>query len=180
MDRARPSMQEGELPHVYVMRGMHDADVFKARVDAIVARTGRVGHAVVMGAGFVGLEFAEQLVRRGLHTSVVEFKASILPAALDPEMVRGVEDDLRCSGVELYLGVAAESIKLAVGSSVDDGGMTVRLSTGIEVPADIVLLVRSPFCCQCGRKKQLSPRLSSHPLRRLGCGLNHHSPAPPD
>jgi hypothetical protein len=56
-----------------------------------------------------------------------------------------MQDDIRGSGVELHLNVAAESIKAAAasttGAGVDDV-MIVRLANGVELPADMVLLVR--------------------------------------
>lgn len=85
--------------------------------------------AVVIGAGFVGLELAENLVRRAIATTLVEATTQVL-APLDPEMASPVADELRRHGVALYLGNGVESIS----------GDQVRLASGEVLDAELVVV----------------------------------------
>jgi NADPH-dependent 2,4-dienoyl-CoA reductase/sulfur reductase-like enzyme/rhodanese-related sulfurtransferase len=85
--------------------------------------------AVVIGGGFIGVEIAENLVHRGIKTSVVEASDQVL-APLDPEMVSLVATEMTSHGVDLHLGVSASSI----------GEKTVTLSNGVELDAQLVIL----------------------------------------
>lgn len=85
--------------------------------------------AVVIGGGFIGVEIAENLVHRGIKTSVVEASDQVL-APLDPEMASLVATEMTSHGVDLHLGVSASSI----------GEKTVTLSNGIELDAQLVIL----------------------------------------
>ena len=64
--------------------------------------------AVVMGAGLIGLETAVALVERGLKTTVVELLPQILPAMLDQDMAKGVQDMLEQKGVNIMTGKGVE------------------------------------------------------------------------
>jgi NADPH-dependent 2,4-dienoyl-CoA reductase/sulfur reductase-like enzyme/rhodanese-related sulfurtransferase len=85
--------------------------------------------AVVIGGGFIGLEIAENLVHRGIATTVVEATDQVL-APLDPEMASPVAQELRRRGVTLHLGDSVESMTLE----------NVSLSSGQIVPADLVVV----------------------------------------
>lgn len=85
--------------------------------------------AVVIGGGFIGVEIAENLVHRGIKTSVVEASDQVL-APLDPEMASLVATEMTSHGVDLHLGVSASSI----------GEKTVTLSNGVELDAQLVIL----------------------------------------
>ena len=85
--------------------------------------------AVVIGGGFIGVEIAENLVHRGIKTSVVEASDQVL-APLDPEMASLVATEMTSHGVDLHLGVSATSI----------GAKTVTLSNGVELDAELVIL----------------------------------------
>ena len=84
--------------------------------------------AVVIGAGFIGLEMAENLVAQGLATTVVEAAPQVL-TPLDPEMAVLVGDELIAHGVTLELDAAVASI----------GQRSVTLSDGRVLPADLVV-----------------------------------------
>lgn len=86
-------------------------------------------HAVVIGGGFIGVELAENLTRRGVSTTIVEATNQIL-APLDPEMASPVADELRRCGVHVVLGDSVETI-----TSHD-----VHLTSGESVPADLVVV----------------------------------------
>lgn len=89
---------------------------------------GRPAAAVVIGAGFIGLEMAENLASQGLDVTVVEAAPQVL-TPLDPEMAILVEDELTRHGVRVETATAVESIEES----------TVTLSDGREVPADLVV-----------------------------------------
>lgn len=96
--------------------------------DALIAATAGARSATVIGGGFIGIELAENLVRRGLRVTVVEATDQVM-APLDPEMVTPVHDRLREHGVHLRLGVSVTEI----------GADTVTLSDGSTAPAELVV-----------------------------------------
>jgi len=124
-----PPWNGTDCPNVFTLRDLADMDRIKAHLDA-----GGPGRAVVIGAGFIGLEMVEALVERGLHVAVVELQPQVLPP-LDEEMAREVESTLRARGVDLRLGASVEN--LVVGGGRVTG---VRLAGGPELPADLVLI----------------------------------------
>ncbi len=89
----------------------------------------RPASAVVVGGGFIGVEMAENLVHRGISTSLVEAQDQVL-MPLDPEMASLVHQEMTKHGVELHLGSALASIQ-------DDA---VTLSNGVEIKADLVVM----------------------------------------
>jgi len=84
--------------------------------------------AVVIGAGFIGLEMAENLVRQGLDVTIVEASPQVLPP-LDPELAILVADELVAHGVHVETGATV--------TSVDDS--TVTLADGRVLTADLVV-----------------------------------------
>ena len=85
--------------------------------------------AVVIGGGFIGVEMAENLVHRGIKTSLVEAQDQVL-MPLDPEMVTFVHKELDSKGVNLFLGSALASIS----------EKNVVLANGSEIDADLVIM----------------------------------------
>jgi NADPH-dependent 2,4-dienoyl-CoA reductase/sulfur reductase-like enzyme/rhodanese-related sulfurtransferase len=85
--------------------------------------------AVVVGGGFIGVEMAENLQRRGIKTSIVEAQDQVL-MPLDSEMVTFVHNEIRKHGVELYLGSALASISPT----------SVVLANGVEIDAELVVM----------------------------------------
>ncbi len=67
--------------------------------------------AVVIGAGYVGLEMAEALVERGLSVTMVEQAPQVM-STLDAEMAGRVQDAAECLGVRVVLGAAVEEVVL--------------------------------------------------------------------
>jgi pyruvate/2-oxoglutarate dehydrogenase complex dihydrolipoamide dehydrogenase (E3) component/rhodanese-related sulfurtransferase len=84
--------------------------------------------AVVVGGGFIGLEMAEALKKRGLATTVVELLPSVM-ATMDPEIGHQIASVLVANGVKVLTGVKVDAI-------VDQ---TVVLGDGRKLPADLVL-----------------------------------------
>ena len=85
--------------------------------------------AAVIGGGFIGVEIAENLIHRGIKTSMIEASDQVL-APLDPEMASLVAREIRENGVELYLGASAVKIEDA----------TVEISSGEVVAAELVIM----------------------------------------
>jgi NADPH-dependent 2,4-dienoyl-CoA reductase/sulfur reductase-like enzyme/rhodanese-related sulfurtransferase len=89
--------------------------------------------AVVVGAGFIGIEVAENLHQRGLQTTLVEGADQIL-APLDPEMAAMVQAQLREQQLELCLSDRIERVEER------HGGCVVFLHSGKQLEADLVIL----------------------------------------
>jgi NADPH-dependent 2,4-dienoyl-CoA reductase/sulfur reductase-like enzyme/rhodanese-related sulfurtransferase len=84
--------------------------------------------AVVIGAGFIGLEMAENLVGQGIEVTVVEAAPQVL-APLDPELAILVRDELAAHGVHVRTGVAVASVEQR----------SVILTDGQVVDAEVVV-----------------------------------------
>jgi NADPH-dependent 2,4-dienoyl-CoA reductase/sulfur reductase-like enzyme/rhodanese-related sulfurtransferase len=123
----RPPLPGIDLPGVFTLRNLQDMDRIKARID------GGVRHAVVVGAGFIGLELAENFVRRGISTTVVELQDQVLPP-LDKEMTTPIAEHLAAKGVTLLLGQSVEAFEPS------HNGLTVWLKSGRRLSAQLVIL----------------------------------------
>jgi NADPH-dependent 2,4-dienoyl-CoA reductase/sulfur reductase-like enzyme/rhodanese-related sulfurtransferase len=86
-------------------------------------------NAVVIGGGFIGVEIAENLIHKGIKTTVVEAAPQLL-APLDPEMATLVAKELIKNRVELHLGASAQDITET----------SVILSNGVVAPAEMIIL----------------------------------------
>ncbi len=85
-------------PNAFTVKTVPDSDAIRQWIDGQKPQ-----RAVVIGAGFIGLETAEALHRRGLHVTVVEAQQQILPI-FDREMAELVERHVQHQGVDLVLG----------------------------------------------------------------------------
>ena len=83
----RPPIPGIDLPGIFTLRNLQDVDRIKERVDQGVKQ------AVVVGAGFIGLELVENFVRRGIATTVVELQDQVLPP-FDKEMTTPIVEKL--------------------------------------------------------------------------------------
>ena len=132
----RPDLPGIDHPAIHVLRRLGDMDAIKRVVDGAggKARTGGARHAVVIGAGYIGLEMAENLHARGVTVEVVEMADQILPP-LDREMTTSVENYLRAHGIALHLGTAAAAF-----SSRPDGRVRVELKSSTVIDTDLVVM----------------------------------------
>lgn len=94
-----------DLPGVFKMRTPDDAEAIRT-----YAENNGVKKAVVIGAGFIGLEAAENLHARGINVTVIDFAAQILPNILDPEMAAYAKKHLLNSGIRVITGTSAEEV----------------------------------------------------------------------
>lgn len=104
-------------------------------MDGLIARIeGRSEFdAVVVGAGFIGLEAVEALAHRGGNVTLVEFAPHVLPP-LDAEQAEWVDRELGKHGVRVLTGTSVDAVSDA------DGAARVRLSSGEELTADLVVM----------------------------------------
>jgi NADPH-dependent 2,4-dienoyl-CoA reductase/sulfur reductase-like enzyme/rhodanese-related sulfurtransferase len=123
----RPPLPGIDLPGVFTLRNLQDMDRIKTRLDQGVKQ------AVVVGAGFIGLELVENFVRRGIATTVIELQDQVLPP-FDREMTTPIAQELARHGVSLLLGQSAEAFAPAA------EGLIVHLKSGARLPAQLVVL----------------------------------------
>lgn len=124
---ARPPIAGLDSPRVRTLRTVDDALALRQRVE------GGARRAVVLGAGFIGVEAAEALAHQGLETTIIEFAPHVLPP-LEDELATLVTGELRRLGIQVRTAVAAEAIESGADHDV------VVLSDGTRLDADIVLL----------------------------------------
>ncbi len=132
------------------LRDVTDAAKIKHLIDSSNIRS-----AVIIGAGFIGIELAENFVHRGIETSVVQVRETILPQ-FDAEMIEPLQKVLEQNGVKLFLNtqvqeitergvllndgstLAADLVISAIGVTPDhhlavEAGITIGVAGGIEV-----------------------------------------------
>ncbi|MEK5377662.1 CoA-disulfide reductase [Paenibacillus sp. FSL P2-0173] len=115
-----------EAMNLFTLRNIHDTDVIKAYVDERHPK-----HVTVIGAGFIGLEMAENLRERGLAVTIIDMGQQLLNP-LDPEMAKWVEQHMRLNGVE---------VRLEEGVTAFEGqGTQLRLTSGGVLQTDMVIL----------------------------------------
>ena len=142
----RPPIEGLDHPAVHTLRTVPDVDALRARVDELLAsrsQTGEAPEAVVIGAGFIGLEAVEALASRGLQVHLVELADHVLPP-LDAELAPLLADELAAHGVDLRLAVSAQAVATADAAKEEGrtsaGAVTVTLSDGATLAADLVIV----------------------------------------
>ena len=123
----RPPLPGIDLPGIFTLRNLPDVDRIKATVDQ------GIKHVVVVGAGFIGLELIENLVHRGVQTTLVELNDQVLPP-LDKEMTTPILETLKAKGVDVRLANSAESFETCA------EGIQVRLKSGDVLTTQMVIL----------------------------------------
>jgi NADPH-dependent 2,4-dienoyl-CoA reductase/sulfur reductase-like enzyme/rhodanese-related sulfurtransferase len=121
----RPSLPGIDDPRIHTLRNLQDMDRIKAAVT-------EANHVTVIGAGFIGIEMAEQFVRLGKKVALVEMLDQVLPP-LDRPMTRLLEDELRRQGVELILGDGIASFS-------QSPALSAQLKSGRAIATDLVVL----------------------------------------
>lgn len=121
---------------LFALRNLQDMDDIVAWLNGLPVG-GEKHHAVVAGAGFVGLEMVEQLMRRGLDVTVVEMLPQVL-GPLDVEMAAIIEEDMKKKGVSVVTGDAIEEFLPAAG---EECGTIVKLKSGKMLPPAAVTIL---------------------------------------
>jgi 3-phenylpropionate/trans-cinnamate dioxygenase ferredoxin reductase subunit len=115
------------------------ADVLYLRIldesEALRLRIASARHVVVIGAGFIGLEFAATARAKGLEVDVIELGARVMARAVTAEISDYFQERHTAAGIRIHLGVQATSIE-SDGTHVTG----VSLSDGRHVPADLVVV----------------------------------------
>ena len=124
----RPPLPGIDLSGIFTLRNVADTDKIKAYIDSHAPR-----QAVVVGAGFIGLEMAENLHAQGAKVSIVEMGNQVM-APIDFSMASLVHQHLMDKGVNLYLEQAVASFER------DGKGLKVNFKNGQSIAADIVIL----------------------------------------
>ncbi len=93
----RPPLPGISSEGIFTLRNVHDTDIIKSFV-----QTNKVKNVVIIGAGFIGLEMAENFHHLGLQVTIVEMSNQIL-APLDFPIAALVQQHIRSKGVELRL-----------------------------------------------------------------------------
>lgn len=123
-----PNLPGMGSPRVFTLRNIPDLDRIMAHLAATQPR-----RAVVVGGGYIGIEMAENLLERGLFTTLVEGAAHIL-APFDDDMAAIVHAHMKDKHLELYLSDRIERLEDKADHTV------VFLASGKRLPADIVVV----------------------------------------
>jgi len=124
----RPPLPGIDLPGIFTLRNVPDSVRIKEWISTHAPR-----NAVVIGAGFIGLEMTENLIRQGIGVTLVERDKQVMPA-LDPEMTIPVRHELESRGVQLALGETVSGFT-QVGDRIE-----VSTQSGHRWLTDIVIL----------------------------------------
>lgn len=115
-----------EADNVYTLRNVPDLDKIMMRIDGMNPK-----EAVVIGAGFIGIEMAENLKHRGIDVTLIEKAPHVLPP-LDEEMAAFVQNELKEQGVTVITSQSAVAFK--------DAGKRVVLEDGTEFTTDLTIM----------------------------------------
>lgn len=116
------------LPDVLYLRTLDESEVLRQRMP-------NKKHVVVIGAGFIGLEFAATARGKGLEVDVVELAPRVMARAVTPEISNYFHDRHTAAGIRMHYGVRATEIE-ADGDRVTG----VALSNGQRLPCDLVVV----------------------------------------
>ncbi|AVT82694.1 NAD(P)/FAD-dependent oxidoreductase [Rhodopseudomonas palustris] len=116
------------LPDVLYLRTLDESEVLRQRMPD-------KKHVVVIGAGFIGLEFAATARGKGLEVDVVELAPRVMARAVTPEISSYFHDRHAAAGIRMHYGVRATEIE-ADGDRVTG----VALSNGQTLPCDLVVV----------------------------------------
>jgi len=124
-----PPLPGVQLPGIFTLKTIPDS----RQIREWITQRG-VERAVIVGGGFIGLEMAENLVKRGVSVTIVEMLPQVMPA-LDAEMAVPLQDHLIANGVTLALGDAVSSF-----DEGPDGTIEVKTKSGHNYASDMVVL----------------------------------------
>jgi NADPH-dependent 2,4-dienoyl-CoA reductase/sulfur reductase-like enzyme len=105
-----------------------------AAIHAWLDREPRPRRAVVIGSGYVGVEMAEAMVRRGLEVTLLEKSGYPMGKTIDPDIGALVAKAISGQGIEVRTGTAVE------GLSTEDGRVRAVVTAAGSLPADVVVL----------------------------------------
>lgn len=115
-----------DATNLFTLRNVPDVDNVMTYLD-----NHKPKKAVVIGAGFIGLEMAENLVHRGLEVTLIEMAPHVLPT-VDAEMASFITNELRAKGVNVLTSQGVVEM--------ENNGQTLVLNTGKKIETDLVLM----------------------------------------
>jgi NADPH-dependent 2,4-dienoyl-CoA reductase/sulfur reductase-like enzyme/rhodanese-related sulfurtransferase len=130
-----PVWEGVNLKGVFTLNNIPDATAIRSYIATLKNK-----EAVIIGAGLIGLEMAENFVAAGLKVTVLEALGWPLPSLFDVEIAAHIEKHLRSKGVNLMFGqrvtgfqgnAAGQVAKVMVGGTALDAGLVV-LSLGVR------------------------------------------------
>jgi len=124
----KPPIPGIDLEGIFTVRNVPDSDRIKEYIEGK-----NVQRALIVGAGFIGLEMAENLHHRGIFVTIVEMAEQVM-TPLDYEMAAEVHQHLKFKKVEFYLNQAVSSFEPRADRLI------ARLSNGKELEVDLVVL----------------------------------------
>ncbi|MBM4403146.1 MAG: FAD-dependent oxidoreductase [Candidatus Cloacimonetes bacterium] len=124
----RPPIPGVDDEAIFTLRNVPDTDRLKEYITHH-----RIRRAVIVGAGFIGLEMAENLHRLGIFVTIVEMAEQVM-TPLDYEMAAEVHQHLKTKKVEFYLKDSVTAFQR------DTDGLHVRLDSGRDLITDLVVL----------------------------------------
>lgn len=115
-----------EAKNIHSLRNIEDLDQIMAQL-----HENTIKEAVVIGAGFIGIEVAENFKKRGINVTIVEKAPQVLPP-LDEEMAKYIENELVREGIKVMTNVAAQSF--------EDQGHTIVLDNQDSIHSDLTIM----------------------------------------
>jgi NADPH-dependent 2,4-dienoyl-CoA reductase/sulfur reductase-like enzyme/rhodanese-related sulfurtransferase len=123
-----PPFDQGAYDNVFHVRNIQDLRDIESYSEAKQPEK-----ALIIGAGFIGLEMAEQLVHKGWDVTIVQLENQVMPP-MDADMAFRVEEVLMANGVHLHLG---DTVKTIEGKGTVKKVVTTK---GATIETDIVIL----------------------------------------
>ncbi len=127
----RPDIPGLKAPNVLAVQTLDDG---AHAVEVLQTREPDARNAVVIGGGYIGIEMAEALVRRGYAVTVID-RAPQPMTTLDPDLGRLVAEAMEGMGIDVVCGVEVEAVE-----TDDSGSATGVRAGGSTYPADVVVL----------------------------------------
>lgn len=123
-----PKIEGVDSEGIFTLRNVEDTDNIKN-----YAINHKIQHAVVIGAGFIGLEMVENLHHLGIQVSIVEMANQLMPT-LDYEMAAFLKMEMVSQHVKMHLGTSATRFYK------ENNKLQISLSNGETLSADMVIL----------------------------------------
>jgi NADPH-dependent 2,4-dienoyl-CoA reductase/sulfur reductase-like enzyme/rhodanese-related sulfurtransferase len=125
---SKPAIEGIDSKRIFTLRNVPDMD----GIDEFIKRE-KTKRAVVVGAGYIGLEMAENLRDRGMMVAIVEMMDQVMPV-LDREMANLLNQNLQEHSIALWLSDALDNFRQT------DSQLFVGLKSGMELSCDIAVL----------------------------------------
>lgn len=124
----RPALEGVDAEGIFTLRNVEDTDKIKAYIDVH-----NVKRALIVGAGFIGLEMAENLHEYGIQVAVVEMANQVVNPVVT-RIATVVQQCFKSKNIGLYLQEAVTAFQ------VGESGINVILKSGLVLQVDMVLL----------------------------------------